>query len=66
MFRIVAWSLLALFLLLVGAWPAAAAPIVLASAGAAVVVGKSHGVVLLGIAAVLYLRRKPAPAAVRH
>ncbi|MFF7184693.1 hypothetical protein ACFZAR_05540 [Streptomyces sp. NPDC008222] len=61
MFRFILWSLLAAFLLLVGVWPAAAAPVALAGAGLAVVVGKIPGVVLLGIAAVLYLRHRPAP-----
>ncbi|MEU5477473.1 hypothetical protein [Streptomyces mirabilis] len=62
--RFILWSLLAAFLIVVGLWPAAAAPVVLASAGLTVVVAKIPGVLLL-VAAVAYLRRKPArPATV--
>jgi len=60
MFRIVAWSLLAAFLIAVGLWPAAAAPVALAFGGLAVIVGKIPGVVLIGLAAIAYLRYKPA------
>ena len=66
MFRIVAWTFLALFLLVVGAWPAAAAPVSLAFAGAGVVASKIPGVVLLGIAAIAWLRHRPTPAPVKH
>ncbi|MET8080036.1 hypothetical protein [Streptomyces sp. NPDC005303] len=61
MFRVIAWSLLAIFLLVVGAWPAAAAPIGLAFAGAGVVLGAIPGPVLLLIAAVAWLRHRPVP-----
>lgn len=60
--RFIKWSLLAAFLIIVGLWPAAAAPVVLASAGAAVVVGKIPGVVLVGIAAITWLRHRHHPA----
>lgn len=61
MFRIVAWSVLALFLLLVGAWPAAAAPIGLLGAGVATVLGLIPGPVLVLAATVVYLARRSAP-----
>lgn len=60
--RYILWSLLALFLITVGLWPAAAAPVVLASVGAAVVVGKIPGVVLAGIATIVWLRHRHHPA----
>ncbi|MER6492671.1 hypothetical protein [Streptomyces griseorubiginosus] len=66
MFRVVAWIVLALFLLVVGAWPAAAAPVALAFAGAGVVASKIPGMVLLGIAAIAWLRHRPTPAPVKH
>lgn len=60
MFRIFVWSLLAAFLIVVGLWPAAAAPIALAATGAAVIVGKIPGAVLLAAGLVAYYRHKPA------
>lgn len=62
MVRFILWALLALFLMLVGAFPAAAAPVALAMSGAGVVVGKIPGVALIAIAAIAYLRRRPTPA----
>jgi hypothetical protein len=59
MLRLILWATFALYLILVALVPAAAAPIGLLGAGAAVVVGKIPGVVLLGIAAVAYLRHRP-------
>jgi hypothetical protein len=61
MFRSVRWLLLALFLVLVGLWPAAAAPIDLAATGAAVILGAIPGPVLLLAAGVAWLKHKPAP-----
>lgn len=61
MFRVIAWSLLALFLLIVGVWPAAAAPIGLAFTGAAVIVGAIPGPVLLLVAFIAWLKHQPAP-----
>lgn len=61
MFRTVRWLLLALFLVLVGVWPAAAAPIALAATGAAVILSAIPGPVLLLAAAVGWLKHKPAP-----
>ncbi|MFD5910256.1 hypothetical protein ACFWHL_16215 [Streptomyces massasporeus] len=49
--RVLLWSLLAVFLIVVGLWPAAAAPIGLAATGAAVIVGLIPGQ-LLALAAV--------------
>ncbi len=67
MFRVVAWTFLALFLLIVGAWPAAAAPVSLAFAGAGVIASKIPGVVLLGAGVVAWRRYHPAtPAPVKH
>lgn len=59
--RYILWSILATYLLVVGLWPAAAAPVVLASTGAAVVVGKIPGVVLVGIAAITWLSHRNRP-----
>jgi hypothetical protein len=66
MFRFVAWSLLALFLLIVGAWPAAATPVSLAFTGAGVIAAKIPGVVLIGAAAFAWLRHRTTPAPARH
>ncbi|WP_392971123.1 hypothetical protein [Streptomyces sp. LN245] len=52
------WSLLVAFLMLVGAWPAAAAPIGLAGAGLAVLVAAIPGPVLVLAAAVAYLKHR--------
>jgi hypothetical protein len=62
MFRVVAWMLLALFLLIVGAWPAAAAPVSLAFTGAGVVLGVIPGPVALLAVLVAWLRHRPTPA----
>ncbi|GGW98838.1 hypothetical protein [Streptomyces chartreusis] len=68
MLRLILWSLLAIFLLVVGAWPAAAAPIGLAVTGAGVIASKIPAIVLLGAAAVAWELRhrtnttKPATA----
>lgn len=66
MFRIIRWLLLALFLITVGLWPAAAAPIGLAATGAAVIIAAIPGPVLAAIAAIVWLRHRqthPTPAA---
>ncbi len=62
MFRLILWSLLAVFLVAVGLWPAAAAPIGLAATGVAVIVGAIPGPVLLLAAVVAWLKHRPAPA----
>jgi hypothetical protein len=61
MFRFILWALLAAFLLLVGAWPAAATPIGLAFGGLATILGLIPGPVLALAAAVAYLARRSAP-----
>ena len=63
MFRIIRWLLLALFLIVVGAWPAAAAPIGLAATGAAVIIAAVPGPVLIGAAAIAWLRHHSAAIA---
>lgn len=63
MFRIIAWLSLALFLVLVGVWPPAVAPVALAGAGLAAVVAAIPGPVLLAVGVVLYFRHRPAKPA---
>ncbi|MEV0556257.1 hypothetical protein AB0I27_22745 [Streptomyces sp. NPDC050597] len=61
--RYILWSLLAAYLLLVGLWPAAAAPIDLAASGAFVVLAKPPVLLLAAlVATVLHYRRRPTPA----
>lgn len=62
MIRKLRWPLLALFLMVVGAWPAAAAPIALIAAGLGVVIAMIPGPALLAIAGVAWLKHRPAPA----
>lgn len=62
MIRKLRWPLLALFLMIVGAWPAAAAPIALAAAGLGVVIAVIPGPALLAIVGIAWLRHRPAPA----
>ncbi|MFJ4785116.1 hypothetical protein [Streptomyces sp. NPDC088794] len=63
MFRIIAWLLLLVaFLIVVGLWPAAAAPVGLAFAGLAVIVGAIPGPVWLLVAGAVWLRFRHAPA----
>lgn len=62
MLRIVLWALAALYLLIVGIAPAALAPVTLAFAGLATVIAAVPPSVLLLAAAVVWLKRKPAPA----
>ena len=61
MLRFILWALLALYLFVVGLFPAAATPVVLAAAGAGIVLVKLPLVAKAG-AAVLYLRRPARPA----
>jgi hypothetical protein len=61
MLRIALWALAALYLLIVGLWPAAAAPIGLATAGAAVVIGLIPAPVLALAAVAVWLKYRPAP-----
>ena len=60
MLRIILWALAAFYLLLVGLFPAAAAPLGLALGGLAVIVGLIPGPVLLLAAVVAVLRHRPA------
>jgi hypothetical protein len=61
MFRYIAWALFALFLMVVGLWPAAATPIELLGDGAAVILALIPGPVLALAAAVAWLRLKHRP-----
>ena len=61
MSHLIRWALLCIALAIVGAWPAAAAPVVLVGAGAAVVIAKIPGVVLALAAVALYLRHRHTP-----
>lgn len=59
--KVIAWSLIALYLAVVGMWPAAAAPVSLAATGAFTVLLQPP-VLLLTLAVGVLLRRRPAPA----
>lgn len=63
MFRVIRWLLLALLLIVVGVWPAAAAPIGLAATGAAVIIAAIPGPVLLAAALIAWLKYRPTPTA---
>lgn len=58
---IVRWLPLAAFLIVVGLWPAAVAPVALAAAGATAVLGAIPGPVLVLAAGIAWLRHRPAP-----
>lgn len=61
MFRIVLWALLALYLLIAGVWPSAAAPVELAFTGLGAVIAAIPGPVLLLAAVVAWLKHRPTP-----
>jgi hypothetical protein len=61
MSRYVRWLLLTSFLIVVGLWPAAAAPIGMAATGAAVIVGLIPGHVLALAAVAAWLKHRPTP-----
>ncbi|WP_405964818.1 hypothetical protein OG713_34785 [Streptomyces sp. NBC_00723] len=63
MFRIIRWPLLALLLIVVGVWPAAALPVALAGAGAATLIAAIPGPALLAIGLAAWLKHRPAPTA---
>jgi hypothetical protein len=63
MSRIIRWSLLAAFLILVGLWPAAAAPIGLALAGLGHLLALIPGPVLLLAGVIAWLKHRPTPPA---
>jgi len=60
--RILAWTLLATFLIVVGLWPAAAAPIALAATGAGALIAAIPAPVLAAVALIAWLKHKPTPA----
>lgn len=62
MIRKLRWPLLALFLIVVGLWPAAATPVVLIGAGAATLLAAIPGPALLLLAAIAWLKHRPATA----
>lgn len=62
MLRIILLTALALYLITVGLWPPAAAPIALLLTGLAAVVGLVPGPVWLLTAGVAWLKHQPAPA----
>ncbi|MFF0736861.1 hypothetical protein ACFYVK_35270 [Streptomyces chartreusis] len=64
MLRVIAWALLVLYLLLVGLFPAAAAPVSLAFTGLGAVVAAIPGPVLLLAAVVAWLKHRPTPKSV--
>ena len=53
------WILLAAFLITVGLWPAAIAPVTLAAAGSAAVLGAIPGPVFLLAGAIAWLKYRP-------
>lgn len=61
MSRIIRWLLLALFLIVVGLWPAAVTPIELAGAGATAVIAAIPGPVLALAAVIAWLKHRPTP-----
>lgn len=62
MLRKFRWPLLALFLIVVGAWPAAAAPVALAAAGAGVLIAAIPGPALLLLGFIAWLKHQPKTA----
>jgi hypothetical protein len=68
MIRMLLIALLGLYLIAIGLWPPAAAPIAAALTGAAVILGLILGLipgpVWLGIGAIAWLKRQPAPVVV--
>ncbi|MFZ4150498.1 hypothetical protein [Streptomyces pseudogriseolus] len=61
MIRIVLWVLAALYLLLVGLWPPALAPVALALSGATTLIAAVPGVVWVAAVVIAWLKRKPTP-----
>jgi hypothetical protein len=61
MIRKLRWPLLAVALVVIGVWPAAATPIALAAAGAATVVGLLPGPALLAVGVAAWLKHRPTP-----
>jgi hypothetical protein len=59
--RVLLWSLLAAYLIVIGLWSTAAAPIVLALAGLATVLAAVPGPVWAFAAGAAWLARRPTP-----
>lgn len=62
MLRIILIAVVGLYLIAIGIWPAAAAPISAAVTGLAVVVSLIPGPAWLGLGAIAWLKHRPAPA----
>lgn len=60
--RNIRWALLVAFLIVVGLWPAALAPVTLALAGAAAVLATIPASVWVAVGVIAFLKHKPAPA----
>jgi hypothetical protein len=60
--RVLLWSLLAAYLIVVALWPAAATPVDLAFTGLDSVIAAIPGPVLLLAAVAAWLKHRPAPA----
>lgn len=63
--RTIRWSLLIAFLVVVGMWPAATAPVELACAGVAAIVAAVPGPLLLAVMVVGWLKFRPVPVPVK-
>lgn len=61
MLRILLIALLGLYLIAVGVWPAALAPVSLAFAGLAAILGVVPGPAWLLLAGIAWLKHRPAP-----
>lgn len=61
MFRVIAWAFLVFYLLIVGVFPAAAAPVSLAFTGLGFVVAAIPGWALLIAAAAVWRKYQPTP-----
>jgi hypothetical protein len=64
MIRMLLIVLLGAYLIAIGLWPPAAAPVAAALTGAAVILGLVPGPVWLGLGAIAWLKRRPAPVVV--
>lgn len=56
------WAILAAFLMVVGIWPAAVAPINLAAAGASAVLAAIPGPALVALAVIAWMKLRPTTA----
>ncbi|MFG2352606.1 hypothetical protein [Streptomyces sp. NPDC048521] len=62
--RVIAIALLGVYLIAIGLWPPAAAPIAAALAGAAVIAGLIPGPIWLGLGYLALRKAQPAPVVV--